>query len=228
MAVVPNLRVRETLLSRKPREWSFEVAALAVVVIQAVSLVAWRNGDALMPALAATRDGVLQNREYWRLLTAVAVHADVMHAASNAVFLALFTYLLFGYFGFWVFPALSLGMGCVINYLVLLTYPPGASLVGASGMIYWMAAFWLTMYLLVERSVSAGTRWLRAVCLAALVLLPSTFEANVSYRSHAIGFALGIVSALVYFLRRRESIRAAEIVELEAPLEDPEQSNWVM
>jgi hypothetical protein len=116
----------------------------------------------------------------------------------------------------------------VINYLALLTYPPGASLVGASGMIYWMAAFWLTIYLLVERSVGAGTRWLRAVCLGALVLLPSTFEANISYRSHAIGFGLGIVSALVYFLRKRESIRAVEIVELEEPLDDPEQGGWVM
>lgn len=228
MVVVPSVRVRETLLSRKPREWSFEMAALAVAVIQGVSLLAWRHSEALMPALAATPEGVLQHREYWRLLTAVAVHADVMHAVSNAVFLALFAYLLFGYFGVWVFPALSLAMACLINYLSLLTYPPGVSLVGASGMIYWMAAFWLTIYLLVERSVSAGTRWLRAVCLGALVLLPSTFDANISYRTHAIGFALGIVSALVYFQRRRQSIRAAEVVELESPLEDPGQSGWVM
>ena len=223
MVVVSTLRVRETLLSRKPREWSFEVAALAVLVIQGVSLLAWRKGDALMPTLAATREGVLGNREYWRLLTAVAVHADVMHAFSNAIFLALFTYLLFGYFGFWVFPALSLIMAGAINYVSLLTYPPGVSLVGASGLIYWMAAFWLTIYLLVERSVSVGTRVLRAVCLAALVLLPSAFQANVSYRTHAIGLGLGTVSALVYFQRNRESIRTAEVMEVEEPLDDPEE-----
>jgi hypothetical protein len=40
-------------------------------------------------------------------------------------------------------------------------------------------------------------------------------QANVSYRTHAIGLGLGVVSALVYFQRNRESIRAAEVVELE-------------
>jgi hypothetical protein len=86
-----------------------------------------------------------------------------------------------------------------------------------------MAGFWLTMYLLVERSVGPGKRILRVVCLALLVLLPSTFQANVSYRTHAIGLGLGVVSALVYFQRNRESIRAAEVVELEEPFDDPEE-----
>ena len=88
-------------------------------------------------------------------------------------------------------------------------------------MVYWMAGFWLTMYLLVERSVDPGKRVLRAVCLALLVLAPSTFQANVSYRTHAIGLGLGAVSALVYFQRNRQSIRAAEVVELEEPYDDP-------
>ena len=123
-----TLRVRETLLSRKPRKWSFEVAVLSVVVIQAVSLLAWRNGGALLPTLAATREGVVHQHEYWRLLTAVAVHADVMHVVSNAVLLAFFAYLLFGYFGFWVFPVLTVTMGALTNYFSILTYPPEASL----------------------------------------------------------------------------------------------------
>jgi len=78
MAGSSTYRVRETLLSEKPRNWSLEVAALSVAAIQAVSLLAWRNGAALLPTLAATSEGVLKEREYWRLLTAVAVHADVM------------------------------------------------------------------------------------------------------------------------------------------------------
>src|ERR1019366_9722001 len=124
--------VRQTLLSGKPRTWSLEVAALSIVAIQAVSLLAWRNGAALLPTLAATSEGVVEKREYWRLLTAVVVHADVMHVFSNAIFLAFFSYLLFGYFGFWVFPVLALVMAALTNYLSLLTYPPEVSLVGAS------------------------------------------------------------------------------------------------
>jgi rhomboid protease GluP len=221
MANLARHFVRETLLSRKPREWSLEISALFLSVILGISLLTWRNGAALLSTLAATPEGVLQRREYWRLLTAVAVHADVMHVLSNVILLTFFTYLLFGYFGFWVFPVLSLAMAGLTNYISLLTYPSGVSLIGASGLVYWMAGFWLSMYLLVERSVAPGKRVLRAVCLALLVLVPSTFQPNVSYRTHAIGLGLGVVSALVYFQCNRESIRAAEVVEWEEPFDDP-------
>ncbi len=216
-------RVRETLLSRKPREWSLEITALFLSMIMGISLLAWRNEAALLPTLAATSEGVLKQGEYWRLLTAIAVHGDVMHVLSNAILLTFFTYLLFGYFGFWVFPVMSLAMAGLTNYISLLTYPSEVSLIGASGLVYWMTGFWLSMYLLVERSVGPGKRVLRVVCLALLVLLPSTFQANVSYRTHAIGLGLGVVSALVYFQCNRESIRAAEVVELEEPVDDPEE-----
>lgn len=213
--------VRETLLTRKPREWSLEITALFLSMIMGISLLAWRNGSALLPTLAATSEGVLKQGEYWRLLTAVAVHGDVMHVLSNAILLSFLTYLIYGYFGFWVFPVMSLAMAGLTNYISLRTYPSGVSLIGASGLVYWMAGFWLSMYLLVERSVGPGKRVLRVVCLALLVLLPSTFQANVSYRTHAIGLGLGVVSALVYFQRNRKSIRAAEVVELEEPFGDP-------
>jgi rhomboid protease GluP len=186
-----------------------------------ISLLAWRNGASLLPILAASSEAVLERREYWRLLTAIAVHADVLHALSNAIYLGAFAYLLFGYFGVWVFPVLSLAMAVLTNYFSLLTYSPNVALVGASGLVYWMAGFWLSMYLLVERSVGPGKRVLRAVCLALLVLFPTTVQANVSYRTHAIGVALGAVSALAYFQRNRRSIRMAEVVEEEEPFDDP-------
>ena len=223
MGDFPTYRVRETLLSRKPHEWSLEITALFLSMIMGISLLAWRNGAALLPTLAATSEGVLKQREYWRLLTAIAVHGDVMHVLSNAILLTYFAYLLFGYFGFWVFPVMSLAMAGLTNYISLHTYPSEVSLIGASGLVYWMAGFWLSMYLLVERTVGPGKRALRVGCLALLVLLPSTFQANVSYRTHAIGLGLGVVSALVYFRRNRESIRAAEVVELEEPFDDPEE-----
>lgn len=219
MVDAPTYRIRETLLTRKPREGSLQVAAVSLLTILVVSLLAWRNSMVLLPALAATSDRALAGQEYWRLLTAVAVHTDILHLLSNAVFLGFFAYLLFGYFGFWVFPVLSLAMAGLTNYLSLLTYPPRVSLVGASGLVYWMAGFWLTMYLMVERSVDPGKRVIRAVCFALLVLFPSTFQQNVSYRTHAIGLGLGVVAAVAWFLGHRVSIRAAEVVELEE--EDP-------
>ncbi|MCZ6752248.1 MAG: rhomboid family intramembrane serine protease [Acidobacteria bacterium] len=223
MESFPSRRVLETLLSRKPREYSLEVGALSFLTILGISLLAWQNGAALLPTLAATSEGALKEHEYWRLMTAVAVHADMAHFFSNAIFLALFPYLLFGYFGFWVFPILGLGLAGLTNYLSLLTYPAEVSLLGASGLVYWMAGFWLSMYLLVDRSLGLGKRVMRAVVIALLVLFPTTLQENVSYRTHAIGFGLGVVSAFVYFRRNRESIRAAEVVEMEEPFDNPEK-----
>ena len=114
-------------------------------------------------------------------------------------------------------------MAALTNYISLLTYAPNVSLIGASGLVYWMAGFWFSMYLLVERSLSLGKRVLRVVCLSLLVLLPTTFQANVSYRTHAIGLGLGVISALVYFRRNRESIREAEVLEWEGPPDDFDQ-----
>jgi hypothetical protein len=48
-------------------------------------------------------------------------------------------------------------------------------------------------------------------------------DSSVPELAHAIGLGLGVISALVYFKRNRESIRAAEVVELEEPFDDPEE-----
>ena len=212
--IYQDYRVRETLLSRKPRRDSLRVAAVFVLIVVGASLLGWRNGGALLPSLSASQ-AALERHEYWRLVTAVTVHSDLQHLLSNIIFVALFSYLLYGYFGFWVFPALGVALAALANYLSLLTYPAGVSLVGASGLVYWMAGFWLSMYLAVERTLSPGKRVMRAVGIALVILLPTTFEAQVGYRVHGIGFGLGTIAALGYFRRNREAIRAAEVLEAE-------------
>ena len=63
MESLPSRRVLETLLSRKPREYSLEVGALSVLTILGISLLAWQNGAALLPTLAATSEGALEEHE---------------------------------------------------------------------------------------------------------------------------------------------------------------------
>lgn len=215
MATLPTYRVRETLLSRKPREFSRHVTVISVLMILWITLLTWQNHAALLSNLAATRNGVLENREYWRLITSIMVHADMGHLLSNILFIALFSYLLFGYYGIWVHPVLSVASAGLINYISLLTYPAGTSLIGASGLVYWMAGFWLTMYMMVERSLVVGKRIMRSTGVTLIVLFPSTFQENVSYRAHAIGFGMGVILAFAYFQRNRQSIRAAEVVEMD-------------
>ena len=203
----------ETLLSRRPRPGSLPVAVLSVMVMLFVSLLQWRSGPDFSVGFGAVSERIFRQGEYWRLLTSIGVHADLEHFAVNGILFLLFSYLLYGYFGFWIYPVLSLLLGSLANYLSLLTYPPSTILVGASGVVYLMAGFWLTIYALIERRLPLRKRMLRLTGVGLIVLVPSSLQENVSYRTHAIGCALGIALAVAYFMLCRKTIRSAEVVE---------------
>jgi rhomboid protease GluP len=156
---------------------------------------------------------VFVHDEYWRLVTAIGAHADFRHFLGNGVVFAILSFLLYGYFGARVYPVLCWGLGSVVTGLALKTYPPQISLLGASGVVYLMAGFWLTQYLLIERRLLLRKRVLRAAGFGLLVLAPTVWDPSVSYRTHAIGLAVGVVFGAIYFSRKKEEFRKAERVE---------------
>lgn len=214
-SVLSGYVVTETLLSRKPARGSLEVAAASVATLLVGSLVYWTDASGLARFLPASREAVFGRSEYWRLFTSILAHADFEHFAANALVFGLLAFLLYGYYGALVFPVLSLANGALTTALALSTYEPDTYLVGASGVVYWMGGFWLSLYLLVERRLGFGKRMLRAVGFSLIVLIPTVFEPEVSYRAHAIGFGLGVAFGLAYFAARKPALRAAERMELE-------------
>ncbi|MCY3776490.1 MAG: rhomboid family intramembrane serine protease [Candidatus Aminicenantes bacterium] len=211
----PRIVVKRTLLSQKPAENSGLIAAAIAMVILFVTILVWRDSPGLMRLSAAVPSRVLDQHEYWRLFSAMAVHSDWKHLFSNLPFVVFFGYLLYGYFGFGVYPLGVVVLGALTNYLSLLTYPPEVHLVGASGMTHVMGGFWLTAYILVERSLPLKKRVLRSLGVALILFLPSAVQPEISYRAHAIGLVLGIVAAAVFFQRYKRRIRAAEVLEIE-------------
>jgi rhomboid protease GluP len=212
--------VKSTLLSRKPRNAT--VGLIAVGVITLMSLIYWSSFLGLESILTATRSGIFERGEYWRLFTALGAHADPQHLLSNSLGFGLFSFLLYDYFGFAVFPVATVLLGALVNALAIWTYNPEVHLLGASGMVYLMTGIWLTLYLFVERRLTIGQRIMRSLGFALAVLMPSTFEQAVSYRTHAIGFVVGVVFGLIYFWINKTEIRkrerwATEVIE---PLED--------
>ena len=144
------------------------------------------------------------------------VHADLEHFLSNAPGFAFLTGLIYGYYGLSTCLILTFAAGAVVNLFSLLTYPANANLTGASGCVYLLAAFWLTMYIFLERRHSLGGRLMRGIGFSLIMLFPTALVPQVSYRTHAIGFAVGIVAAVVYFLRKKEYFRRFEIYEYDA------------
>lgn len=211
----PRVVVKETLLTRKPAPKSFTVAAVSVVVLVLGSIAYWTNAFGIGEFLPASREAVFHRGEYWRLGTSVIVHADFQHLLSNAVVFGVLSFLLFGYYGPLVYPGLVVGLGTVVTASALRTYDAHVNLLGASGLVYLMAAFWLVLYLLVERRTALKMRIVRAIGFGLIVLVPTAVEPSVSYRTHAIGFAVGAAAAVLYFTRNQEALRRHERVELD-------------
>lgn len=153
---------------------------------------------------------VYEEGEYWRAFTTTLLHADLNHLVHNAFFLLGLATLLHNYFGFWVFPVLSLIAGGIINLIALKMYPPAVHLVGVSGVIYFMASFWLTSYMLIERRHKILSRFIYATGITLIFLFPQVFQPEVSYLAHGLGFIAGIPFAILYFAFNFRKIRSAE------------------
>lgn len=204
--------IRRTWLSRKPDPTAQLTVALATAFLVLASFAYWRTVAG--PWMSATPAQVFGEKQYWRLWTTLFAHADFGHLAANSVLFVCLGYFLRGYFGTRVFPLAAVLFGGITNFFSLQTYAPEVTLVGASGMVSWMGGAWLTLYFALNRQISPFQRALRSVGVALLLFAPSeTFDAQISYRTHAIGFVLGVLWGGWHFWRNAERFRAAEVVE---------------
>ena len=207
--------VRRTWLSRQPSA----SAALMIAVVQMTLVLGasiyWRDGRDGRDVMAASPALVFNQHQYYRLWTTLFAHADIGHLLANSLLFVTLGFFLNGYFGWKVFPVAALLFGGITNFLALLTYAPDTTLIGASGMVSWMGGAWLILYFAINRQKSMGQRAMRSAGVALLLFAPSeTFDPHISYRTHLIGFVLGLVSGYLYFERHKTRLRSAEVVEV--------------
>ena len=206
--------VKETYLSRSPRPSSTWVTIATIWVVCITSVIYWSNFWDLASSLPVSNTSIFVDHEYWRLFSAMGIHSDLRHLLSNLIALAILSYLLYGFFGHWMFPILITFLGAGVNLISIWTYPPNTRLLGASGVVYLMAGFWLTCYLLIHRKYSLSHRILRCSGFSLILLVPSSLDPGVSYRTHSIGFAVGMVVAALVFLYGKSWFRAHEVIEV--------------
>jgi rhomboid protease GluP len=198
-----ELRLNKTFLSRKPSPESTIIAAISLAML----LLFFGFNERTFSANGYL---VFEKHEYWRAFTTTLLHADLNHLAHNAFFFTGLAALLHNYFGLWVFPVLSLFVGGIINLICLYFYPPQVFLVGVSGVIYFMASFWLVLYLLIERRQTVKVRFLHAFAVSLIFLFPEAFQPETSYLAHGMGFVIGLPVGLLYYFWNRKQIRAKD------------------
>jgi rhomboid protease GluP len=199
-----------TMITGKLSAKAFIVASLTTILFMSVTMFYWLAPDTIADLFPAVHSQIFQHGQIWRVFSAMFVHADLEHLLSNMYMLWIFSFFVFGYFGFGIFPISSILLGAAANAMAVLTYGPTTELLGASGLVYILGGFWLTLYPLIQRQYSVANRLIRAVGIALIIFAPSTFIPTTSYITHAIGFVLGVVLGIFYFIKNKDEIRSHE------------------
>jgi len=214
-------KIIKTMMSKKPSIEGLWYGGLILLLSSLLSLQAWQN-PALFDWAASSGEAVFAQKEYYRLLTAIFLHGDLGHLLSNAYMLLVLSIFFYGTLGFnrvgtFGLVLLSFAGGLLTQVLTLMSYPPQVRLLGASGLVYFLAGFWFFSYLMIDRRRRILARSLRVVGVSLMILFPTTFEENVSYLAHFHGFWLGGVFGLSYFFLFRRQIRSYEEYQMVEP-----------
>ncbi len=208
-------------LSRKHKEsFAPQWVIFTLVVCYAMSFLYWNYPVGAY--LAASPGKVFELKEYWRLFTSSLIHADLSHFLSNSFMLSIMGYFINYHYGAMVFPGIAFLFGILINLIVIWNYPAETSLVGASGVVYWLWGFWLVLYIGIQRHVPILRRIMKVSIVGLFVLVPSEFRAQTSYYAHGVGLLLGVGFGLIYFLVFSKKFFASEVWIDEIVYEDEE------
>lgn len=207
----PETRLVGTLITQKPNNKSFLVSFSFILFTTLITQFYWADPFNLSQYLPVVNYQLFTNHQWWRAFTAVFIHGDLGHLLSNMYMLGILCFFVYGYFGFLIFPVYTLLGSALVNVLAVYTYPPDLRLLGASGLVYLLGGFWLTLYFFIQRQYSRSSRLLRVFGIGLMIFFPTSFEATTSYRTHFIGFTMGIAMALIYFFLNKKKIRSHEV-----------------
>ena len=188
----PDQRPSWSPLARAPKILSLRPAVWWVSGWVLFSFMYWRHPREW--DYSVSQKWVFEDGELWRLVTALLVHSDLGHLLSNCYLFLIFGWMLRDYYGSRAFPWASVAVGALTNLIVVYTYPINVRLLGASGQVFGMIGMWLVLYIRFEDVVSLGRRILFSVGFCLVLLVPSVYQPQTSYRAHAIGFVLGVLA----------------------------------
>jgi rhomboid protease GluP len=137
--------------------------------------------------------GFLERGEWWRVLTALTLHGDVLHLLSNLAFGALFGYPAARLFGPGVAWLLIVTGGALAYGIDALLHPPTHHLLGASTAVF--TALGLVAAYGWRRHLQNWSPWMRRsaplIAGVALLAFTGTGGENTDVLAHFVGFGIG-------------------------------------
>lgn len=179
--------------------------------------------------LLAKGESVFIYGELYRLFTTQFIHGDLNHLLSNSVMLFILSYYVINFYGIKLFYSYTLLYGALINGITLMNMELQTGLLGASGVVYFLWGFWLSLYFFIDKRVNLNRRMMKIVAISLMMLIPSSFDPQVSYMAHFVGLMVGIFAGVIHFLMNKENIRSFEsykIIVEPSPYWDNEEENY--
>lgn len=208
-SLIPRKVVAQTRLSRRPNENAFLLTGFLTFFMALIGFLYWNNYFHLQEWMTASPIQIFQKNEWYRAWTTLVAHADEKHLLSNSMLFFVLGSFLSSYFGYFTFPVMAFFFGGITNLIVLKGMPLESSLIGASGVVFWLGGVWLTLYSFLDVKRSHYQRFLRSMGVALVLFFPAeAFDPNISYQAHLVGFLLGILYAVIYyFINRKEFLK---------------------
>lgn len=169
-------------------------AAAVIIIIMFWVTTVWLPSIAWFDRGAADSERILHG-ELWRTVTALTLHADIVHAASNAAGAAIFFGMVSSMTGWGVGTALIILAGASGNLVNAFLHGAPHAAVGASTAIF--GAVGLLSGLTVarhRREPSSGRRaWLPVGAAFALLAMLGTAGVRVDIWAHLCGLVIGCI-----------------------------------
>ncbi len=170
-------------------------------------------------ARGALVGSAVRSGEWYRTLTAMTLHAGLVHLLSNSAFLVIFAVTAIRGLGTGVSAAIAVAAGALANVASALAHPAEFRAVGASGGVF--ALLGLVAALAVRRRPThAAVRWApgvgAALGLFAFTGLAHETDVIAHFGGGVLGFALGLVAERFDPLARRAAARLQWLAGLTA------------
>jgi len=167
-------------------------AAVAGMVLLFFVITEWQAGLPWFERGSADAERILGG-EFWRIVTALTLHANLPHVLSNAVGIALFLGALSSVLGPGLASALVLLAGAGGNLVNAFVHGGAHVSVGASTAVFGAVGMLGGLGLASHRRKSASRRaWLTVAAALALLAMLGTGGERVDVLAHLFGFILGI------------------------------------
>ena len=168
---------------------------ILILICILVTLYSWTLDPASVDRYLAFSLTNLQGGRVWTLVTAIFVHASLLHLLGNMVFLYVFGNTLESVTNCSRNMLAAFFLGGILSFpLSLPFFPPGATFVGASA-----AIFTLTAVVMLMKPLRWSWLLLMPVGLVAILYFLYNGlavyyqqQSGVAYVSHVIGFSLGL------------------------------------